>query len=73
MRAKVRAAPSSKNTSGPSGSTQVAAATPKKAVRFRARAAHSPAASPNNRAASRYISQVEPANRAMNGSRTQRP
>ncbi len=73
MRARVRAAPSRKNTSGPSGSTQVPAATPKKAVRLSASAAQTPAASPNSRAASRYISQVEPANRAMNGALTQRP
>ena len=36
-------------------------------------AAHAPAAGPNRRAARRYISQVEPANRAMHGVRVPRP
>src|SRR6185437_9484342 len=65
-----KAAPSSAQSSGPSGRTHVPVVMPNTGDRLSSTAAQRPARGPATTEPRRAISQVEPANSAMNGRRT---
>ena len=69
-RMRQSAAPSNAQSNGPSGKTHVPVVTPNTGDRFSSTAAHSPARASAVAMPSRYISQVDNANSAMNGRRT---
>src|SRR4029077_19055737 len=69
-RTRQSAAPSNAQSNGPSGSTHVPVVTPNTGDKLSSTAAHNPARTSAIAAPSRYISHVDSANSAMNGSRT---